>query len=61
MTSTEIKDEFEEKYGKLITQELMNMHLAQIVSGDMKNLGDNPIGFINLLLRAVEYLYEKID
>ena len=60
MTSTEIKNEYEIKYGKMITNYLANMTLEQTVRGDKHYLGDDPEYLIKLLLAANEYLLNKI-
>ena len=60
MTSTEIKEEYEVKYGKKIANYLVNMSLEQNKRGDKHYLGDDPEYIIKLLLAANEYLLNKV-
>ena len=57
----EVRAEFEQKYGKAISDYLVNMSLGQVMKGDKEYLGENPLYLINLLLKASQYLWEKLD
>lgn len=61
MTSTNFKTEFDDKYGKKITEYLVNMMLQRTLRGDMEYLGENPSYFIGLLICANQYLWEKVE
>ena len=56
-----VKEEFDKKYGKPITEYLVNMTLQRTVRGDMEYLGENPSYFIGLLISANQYLWEKVE
>lgn len=61
MTTAEIRKEFEHKYGKKITEYLVEMHHQRIERNDGNYLGENPAYLIGLLLNADIYLWEKVE
>lgn len=61
MTTAEIRNEFEHKYGKKITEYLVEMHHQRIERNDGNYLGENPAYLIGLLLNADIYLWDRVE